>query len=89
MINSYEHVFKLHPEVVVIREGVAYDKDDNIVDYDLDLVQAEIDSTAYIAKRVAEYPPIGDQMDALWKGGDQAAEMLNRIQEIKAKYPKG
>jgi hypothetical protein len=41
MINSYEHVFKLHPEVVVIREGVAYDKDNNIVAYDLALVQAE------------------------------------------------
>ena len=80
---------KLYPNIVTTVGDEAFDADGNLVAYDLDLVQAEIDSTAYIAKRVAEYPPIGDQMDALWKGGDQAAEMLNRIQEIKAKYPKG
>jgi hypothetical protein len=39
--------------------------------------------------RAAEYPPIGDQLDALWKGGDAAAEMLARVQAVKAKYPKG
>ena len=56
MINSYEHVFKLHPEVVVIREGVAYDKDENIVAYDIDLVKQEqaleakrMEALAYLA----------------------------------------
>jgi hypothetical protein len=39
------------------------------------------------ARRV-EYPSIGDQLDALWKGGDAAAEMLAKIQAVKAKYPK-
>jgi len=38
--------------------------------------------------RAAEYPPIGDQLDALWKGGDAAAEMLATVQAVKAKYPK-
>jgi len=37
---------------------------------------------------VAEYPPIGDQLDALWKGGDAAAEMLAKVQAVKTKYPK-
>ena len=31
----------LYPQVVTVRDNVAYDKDDNIVDYDLDLVKAE------------------------------------------------
>jgi hypothetical protein len=44
---------------------------------------------SYADKRLSEYPPIGDQMDALWKGGDAATEMLAQIQAIKAKYPKG
>jgi hypothetical protein len=56
--------------------------------YDEAVVQAYIDANAYIAKRVAEYPPIGDQLDALWKGGDAAAEMLAKVQAVKAKYPK-
>ena len=38
--------------------------------------------------RAQEYPPIGDQLDALWKGGEAAAEMLAKVQAVKAKYPK-
>ena len=49
---------------------------------------AERARTAYIDLRVAEYPPIGDQLDALWKGGDAAAEMLVIVQAVKTKYPK-
>jgi hypothetical protein len=51
-------------------------------------IQANIAANAYKAKRQAEYPAIGDQLDALWKGGDAAAEMLAKVQTVKAKYPK-
>jgi hypothetical protein len=43
---------------------------------------------SYVEKRRMEYPPIGDQLDALWKGGAEAEAMKAKIQEIKAKYPK-
>jgi len=48
------------------------------------------DQTArtYAEKRVAEYPTIGDQLDALWKGGDAQTEMLAKVMAVKAKYPK-
>lgn len=39
-------------------------------------------------QRSVAYPPIGDQLDALWKGGAAAAEMLAKVQAVKAKYPK-
>lgn len=42
----------------------------------------------YKELRAAEYPLIGDQLDALWKGGDAAAEMLATVMAVKAKYPK-
>lgn len=42
----------------------------------------------YAEKRAAEYPSIGDQLDALWKGGDAAAQMLAAVQAVKVKYPK-
>ena len=45
-------------------------------------------NSAYKFKRAAEYPSIGDQLDALWKGGDAAAEMLAKVQAVKTKYPK-
>jgi hypothetical protein len=58
------------------------------VSYNEAAVQAYIDAHAYIAKRVAEYPTIGDQLDALWKGGDAQTEMLAKVMAVKAKYPK-
>jgi hypothetical protein len=42
----------------------------------------------YQHKRVNEYPSIGDQLDALWKGGSAAEEMLAKVQAVKDKYPK-
>jgi hypothetical protein len=85
---NHEIIFKLNPTVVTIRGDDAFDAAGNPVVYDEAVVQAYIDANAYIAKRVAEYPPIGDQLDALWKGGDAAAEMLAKVQAVKAKYPK-
>lgn len=54
-----------------------------------DRLQAEYDAKEYQRKRAAEYPSIGDQLDALWKGGEAAAEMLAKVQAVKTKYPKG
>lgn len=51
--------------------------------------QAELAKTQYQRDRAAEYPSIGDQLDALWKGGDAATDMLAQVQAVKNKYPKG
>lgn len=51
-------------------------------------LQAEHERTEYQRQRAAEYPPIGDQLDALWKGGDAATEMLALVQAVKSKHPK-
>ena len=79
----------LSPQIVTTFNDVAYDKDGNEVSYDKAAVQAYVDAHAYIAKRQAEYPAIGDQLDALWKGGEAAAEMLAKVQAVKTKFPKG
>lgn len=51
-------------------------------------LEAEYEAQAYARSRAAEYPAIGDQLDALWKGGDAAQAMLEQVQAVKAKYPK-
>ena len=51
--------------------------------------RAELARTKYQRDRAAEYPSIGDQLDALWKGGDAATAMLAQVQAVKNKYPKG
>ena len=86
---NHDAIYALYPNVVTVDDADgARDSEGNKVEIDLDAVNAWVDPNAYKAKRAAEYPPIGDQLDALWKGGDAAAEMLARVQAVKAKYPK-
>ena len=48
----------------------------------------------YDKSRADEYPPVGDQLDAIWKAlaplieSGEAESMLRRIQAVKNKYPK-
>ncbi len=51
-------------------------------------LQAEYDAQAYARSRKSEYPDIGDQLDALWKGGEEADAMKIIVNQVKAKYPK-
>lgn len=46
------------------------------------------DNPDYYASRRAEYPALGDQLDAVWKGADAMAVMAAKIAAVKAKYPK-
>ena len=52
-------------------------------------LQAEYDAKAYARSRAAEYPAIGDQLDALFHAGVFPADMAAAIQAVKDKYPKG
>jgi len=42
----------------------------------------------YQELRAAAYPPITDQLDAMWKGGESEAAMKQIILDVKAEYPK-
>ena len=84
-----EAIFKLNPSVVTIRGDVAYDANEQVVSYDLSAAEALVAANAYKAQRVQEYPPIGDQLDALFKAGVFPADMAAAIQAVKDKYPKG
>ena len=51
-------------------------------------LKAEYDAKEYQRQRATAYPPIGDQLDALFKAGVFPAEMAEAIQAVKDKYPK-
>jgi len=87
-MNKHQAIIATHSNVVTIRGDDAFDANGNPVSYNEAIVQAYIDAHSYIGKRVAEYPTIGDQLDALWKGGDAQTEMLAKVMAVKAKYPK-
>lgn len=42
----------------------------------------------YKILRKNDYPDIGDQLDALWKGGADSEEMKQKVLFVKDKYPK-
>ena len=87
---NHNAIYALYPNVVCVDDtDGARDAQGNKVEIDMAAVNAWVDPNAYKSKRAAEYPPIGDQLDALWKGGDAAAEMLAKVQAVKTKYPKG
>ena len=46
------------------------------------------DNAPYTEKRRRSYPPIGDQLDALWKGGDDAEAMKAIVNKVKTDFPK-
>jgi methyl coenzyme M reductase subunit C-like uncharacterized protein (methanogenesis marker protein 7) len=81
---------KVYPSIVKTIGDVAYDEQNNVVEYDPALVQAEMDKTAYIAKRIAEYPPITDYLDGVVKGDQvQIQAYIDTCLAVKTKYPKG
>ena len=83
-----EAIYKLYPQVVTIRGVVAYDVNNNVVEYNEDTVNAEVEAQQYKINRIAEYPSIGDQLDALFHAGVFPSGMAEQIQAIKDKYPK-
>jgi hypothetical protein len=87
-MTKHEAIYATHTNVAVIRGDDAFDVNGNPVTYNEATVQAYIDAHSYIGKRQSEYPTIGDQLDALWKGGDAQTEMLAKVMAVKAKYPK-
>ena len=53
--------------------------------------QAEVErqnNLPYHIKRQRAYPPMGDQLDALWKGGDDADAMKIIVNKVKTDFPK-
>lgn len=84
-IDAKEAAWVVAPKTREIEDPMTGEK--TTVDIDKsEIVRPDIPD--YYAKRRAEYPAIGEQLDALWKGGDAAAAMLANIQAVKNKYPK-
>ena len=86
----HQAIYKLYPQVDMIRGETAYDADGNEVAYDKAAVQSYVDAHAYIAKRASEYPPMTDYLDAIVKN-DQAQidKYIADCLAVKARHPKG
>jgi len=84
--NQHKALRKLNSNIVTISGTVATDKDDNVITYDLDAVNAEVEAKAYQEKRAIEYPSMADQLDDIYHNGIDAWKAT--IKAVKDKYPK-
>jgi hypothetical protein len=90
MSKYYSVLRQVYPSIVKTIGEVAYDENDNVVQYDPALVEAEMAKTAYVTQRAAEYPPFTDYLDGVVKGDQaQIQAYIDACQAVKAKYPKG
>ncbi len=87
-IDNKEQIWaNLEPKTRTILDPIS---NENIT---INILKEEIvkpDTPDYYALRKNEYPSLGDQLDAMWKGVGSPAyiSMQAKIAEIKAKYPK-
>ena len=88
-MTLFEAIIQLNPSIVFMRGDVTYNEAGEEVAYDLAAAETLVAANAYKDQRASEYPPIGDQLDALFKAGVFPAEMAAAIQAVKDKYPKG
>jgi hypothetical protein len=89
-MQKFEAIYKLYPNVTVIRGDVAYDKDEQEVTYDNDAVEALIASEAYKEIRAKEYPDFKDYLDGIVKNDQaQIQAYIDACLAVKEKYPKG
>lgn len=87
-----EETAKLTPHTLVLVDApVALSSGEAYFYADGELVSEETapPPETYIDRRRKAYPSIGDQLDALWKGGQAAEDMKKKVQKVKATHPKG
>jgi ribosome-interacting GTPase 1 len=85
-----EAIYKLNPTVVTIRGDVAYDANEQVVEYDKAQAEALVAANAYKVSRASEYPSIQEQMDMqYWDAINGTTTWQDAINAVKTKYPKG
>ena len=58
------------------------------IDAEIARLQSEYDLQEYARSRQSAYPPIGDQLDALFHAGVFPEDMAAQLQAVKDAYPK-
>ncbi len=85
-------VINVGPWQHVLEDGTENPLPEGAVEGPFDIVQTStgkyVLASSYAELRRTEYPPIGDQLDALFHAGVFPTEMAAMLQAVKDKYPK-
>ena len=86
MTMNAKAVYALYSNAVKTVEDKAFDINDNEVTLNMTNINNWVDPNAYVDKRVAEYPPMAEQLDDIYHNG--VDEWKKTIKAVKDKYPK-
>jgi hypothetical protein len=85
-MTLHEAIITLNSQVTGICGDVAYDANEQVVEYDRAAAEALVAANAYKAQRAVAYPSIADQLDTLYHGGYDAWKAT--ITAVKEEFPK-
>ena len=93
MADLHKAIRAIHNNVITIQgdtkeDIVALDNSGNSVTINWTSVEAWTAPNKYQYERAMEYPPMGDQLDDLYKAGAFSSDMTAKIKAVKDKYPK-
>ena len=86
MTINAKAVYALYSNAVKTMGDKAFDVDGNEITLNMTNINNWVDPNAYVDKRVAEYPPIAEQLDDIYHNG--VDEWKKTIKAVKDKYPK-
>jgi hypothetical protein len=92
---KHNAIYALYPQVVTIDDSIGpMDENGNVVEVDLDLVDAWVDPNEYKLNRSRSYPKIADQLDMLWHAIDSGSldkdsDFYKSLKAVKDANPKG
>ena len=88
-MNLHNAIYQLNPTVVTIHGDVAYDANNNVVEYDLAAAEALVAANQYKDQRATAYPTIQEQLDLLyWDKVNGTNNWEAAIEAVKTEYPK-
>jgi len=88
-MNKHDAILKLYTNVVTVRGDVAYDKNEQEVTYDNNVVEALMAANAYKEARATAYAPLAEQLDMqYWDAINNTETWLDHIRSVKAAHPK-
>jgi len=89
-MKLHNAILELNPTAITIRGDVAYDANEQVVEYDLAAAEALVAANQYKDQRASAYPSIQEQLDLLyWDKVNGTDNWEQAIAAVKAEYPKG
>lgn len=84
-----EAIYQLNPTIVTIRGDIAYDANDNVVEYNKAEAEALVQDNQYKVERATAYPSIQEQLDMqYWDAINGTTTWQDAINAVKQEFPK-